>query len=110
MVGSSIYTERRTREVVDGLYDAYFAGDPQGMLATMSPNVHMRFLGRGTFVGIEAATRSFAEEQELKLGKVAQPLRAALTGRTVSPGVFEVMVLLGRNEALARLSDQAENA
>lgn len=56
---------------------------------------------------IDAAARSFAEEKGLKLGKVAQPLRAALTGRTVSPGVFEVMVLIGKDETLARLSDQA---
>jgi glutamyl-tRNA synthetase len=38
---------------------------------------------------------------------VAQPLRAALTGRTVSPGIFEVMVLIGKAESLARISDQA---
>ena len=50
--------------------------------------------------------RVFAEERELKLGKVAQPLRAALTGRTVSPGVFEVMALIGQEETCARLSDQ----
>ncbi|WP_417308743.1 glutamate--tRNA ligase [Devosia sp.] len=56
---------------------------------------------------IDAAARSFAEAQGLKLGKVAQPLRAALTGRTVSPGIFEVMVLIGREETLARLADQA---
>jgi glutamyl-tRNA synthetase len=42
----------------------------------------------------------------VKLGKVAQPLRAALTGRTISPGIFEVMVLIGRTESLARLGDQ----
>jgi glutamyl-tRNA synthetase len=52
--------------------------------------------------------RKLADEQGLKLGKLAQPLRAALTGRTVSPGIFEVMVLIGREESLARLSDQAE--
>jgi glutamyl-tRNA synthetase len=56
---------------------------------------------------IDAAARAFAEERGLKLGKVAQPLRAALTGRTVSPGIFEVMVLIGREETLARLLDQA---
>src|SRR5690606_13662625 len=56
---------------------------------------------------IDAAARSFAEAKGLKLGKVAQPLRAALTGRTVSPGIFEVMVLIGRDETLARLQDQA---
>ncbi|MCB1517512.1 MAG: glutamate--tRNA ligase [Hyphomicrobiaceae bacterium] len=57
---------------------------------------------------IGALIRSFAEEKELKLGKVAQPLRVALTGQTVSPGVFEVMQLLGKPESLARLSDQAK--
>lgn len=56
---------------------------------------------------IEAAVRSFAEETGAKLGKIAQPLRAALTGRTVSPPVFDVMAVLGRDEALARLKDQA---
>jgi glutamyl-tRNA synthetase len=56
---------------------------------------------------IDAAARAFAEARGLKLGKVAQPLRAALTGRTVSPGIFEVMVLIGREETLARLGDQA---
>ncbi len=59
---------------------------------------------------ISDRVRSFAEERELKLGKVAQPLRAALTGRTVSPGVFEVMELIGREESLARIGDQALSA
>jgi glutamyl-tRNA synthetase len=57
---------------------------------------------------INMAIRAYAESKELKLGKVAQPLRAALTGKTVSPGVFEVMVLIGRQETLARLQDQSE--
>jgi glutamyl-tRNA synthetase len=56
---------------------------------------------------IDSAARAFADAKGLKLGKVAQPLRAALTGRTVSPGIFEVMVLIGKDETLARLSDQA---
>lgn len=55
----------------------------------------------------EAAVRTYAEAQGLKLGKAAQPLRAALTGRTTSPGVFDVLEVLGRDEALARLADQA---
>jgi glutamyl-tRNA synthetase len=50
--------------------------------------------------------RTFSEETGAKLGKVAQPLRAALTGRTVSPPVFDVMAVLGREEALGRLRDQ----
>jgi glutamyl-tRNA synthetase len=56
---------------------------------------------------LEEAVRDFAERQGLKLGKVAQPMRAALTGRAVSPPVFDVMAVLGREEALARLRDQA---
>jgi glutamyl-tRNA synthetase len=55
----------------------------------------------------EAAMRHFAEQNNLKLGAVAQPLRVALTGRTTSPGIFEVLAVLGRQECLARLKDQA---
>lgn len=54
---------------------------------------------------IEAAIRVHADSQGLKLGKVAQPLRAALTGTTVSPSIFEVMEIFGKQETLARLSD-----
>jgi glutamyl-tRNA synthetase len=56
---------------------------------------------------LEAEVRDFAEAGGLKLGKVAQPLRAALTGRAVSPPVFDVMAVLGRDESLARLKAQA---
>ena len=42
----------------------------------------------------------------MKLGKLAQPLRAALTGRTTSPGIFDVLVLLGKGESLSRIADQ----
>ncbi len=55
----------------------------------------------------EAAIRQFADDQSLKLGKVAQPLRAALCGRTTSPGIFDVLDALGRDESLARLGDIA---
>jgi glutamyl-tRNA synthetase len=56
---------------------------------------------------IEAVVRDFVNTSGLKLGKIAQPLRAALTGSTVSPPVFDVMAVLGRDEALARIRDQA---
>ena len=56
---------------------------------------------------LEAAVRNFAETQGLKLGQAAQPLRAALTGSTASPPIFEVMAVLGRTESLARLADAA---
>ena len=57
---------------------------------------------------IEAAVRTYAESAGAKLGQVAQPLRAALTGRTTSPGIFDVLVLLGRDESLGRIADQAQ--
>ena len=52
------------------------------------------------------AVRGVAEQAGVKLGQVAQPLRAALTGRATSPGIFDVLLLLGREESLARLADQ----
>ena len=55
----------------------------------------------------EEAVRVYAEETGAKLGQVAQPLRAALTGRGTSPGIFDVLAVLGRAESLGRLGDQA---
>jgi glutamyl-tRNA synthetase len=54
----------------------------------------------------EHAVRGFAERHGAKLGAVAQPLRAALTGRTTSPGIFEVLTVLGKAESLGRLADR----
>jgi glutamyl-tRNA synthetase len=56
--------------------------------------------------GTESAVRAFAEANGLKLGKAAQPLRAALTGKSTSPGVFDVLDVLGRDESLMRIEDQ----
>lgn len=55
---------------------------------------------------LDAAVRNFAEHNGIKLGMVAQPLRAALTGRTTSPGIFDVLIALGRAESLGRIADQ----
>jgi glutamyl-tRNA synthetase len=56
---------------------------------------------------IENVVRGFAERAGLKLGQVAQPLRAALTGKATSPPIFDVLAVIGREESLARLRDQA---
>ena len=61
-----------------------------------------------TAAGAEAVVRAYAEEEGAKLGVVAQPLRAALTGRSTSPGIFDVLTVLGREESLGRIADQAE--
>ncbi len=58
---------------------------------------------------LDEAVRVYAEGKGLKLGKVAQPLRAALTGRSTSPGVFDVLEVLGREESLARIQDQMKS-
>jgi len=59
-----------------------------------------------TEANLEATVRQTAEQLDLKLGQVAQPLRAALTGSESSPGLFDVMAILGRTECLARIIDQ----
>ncbi|MPZ10463.1 MAG: glutamate--tRNA ligase [Kiloniellaceae bacterium] len=70
----------------------------------------LSLLPEWTEATIEAAVRAFAEVDNCKLGDAAQPLRAALTGSNVSPGIFEVMVVLGREESLARIADQGSAA
>jgi glutamyl-tRNA synthetase len=56
---------------------------------------------------LEAGLRDFVAAKGIKLGAIAQPLRAALTGSTASPGIFEVMEVLGRDECLGRITDAA---
>lgn len=57
---------------------------------------------------LEGIVRDHAEKAELKLGKIAQPLRAALTGRATSPGVFDVLAVLGKDESIGRIGDQID--
>lgn len=77
--------------------------DGKAVLAEVMPRLGA--LDPFTRESLEDLARVVAEEKALKLGKVAQPLRAALSGSTVSPPIFEVMELLGREETLARLQD-----
>ena len=74
------------------------------LLADLGPR-----LGAGEWQaeGLEERLRACAEAKGVKLGAVAQPLRAALTGSTASPGIFEVMEVLGRDETLGRIADAA---
>ncbi len=59
--------------------------------------------------GLETQLRDFIAAKGVKLGAVAQPLRAALTGSLASPGIFEVMEVLGRDETIGRIEDAAES-
>jgi glutamyl-tRNA synthetase len=81
--------------------------DPEARATLAALLPRLAALPEWSVSALEAAVRAFAEETGAKLGKVAQPLRAALTGRAVSPPVFDVLAVLGRGEALARLTDQA---
>jgi glutamyl-tRNA synthetase len=60
-----------------------------------------------TSTATEAAVRDYALEHGAKLGQIAQPLRAAMTGRATSPGIFDVLAVMGREESLGRIADQA---
>lgn len=85
---------------------ALLTHEAQSLLAA----IHQRLSGEAdwTLEALEANLKAMAGELELGLGKLAQPLRAALTGQTTSPGIFDVLVLLGRDESLARIAAQAD--
>ncbi|MBU2941704.1 glutamate--tRNA ligase [Shimia thalassica] len=74
----------------------------RGILKELTPQLQNASWSRD---GLEAVTNSFAEAKEIKFGKMAGPLRAALAGRSVTPSVFDMMLVLGRDETLARLED-----
>ena len=89
---------------MDDKASALLTPDAKAVIGKALPSFEA--LGDWSATAIEAAVRSFAEQAGLKLGAVAQPLRAALTGRSTSPPIFDVLTVLGRDESLARLRDQ----
>jgi glutamyl-tRNA synthetase len=86
--------------------ESLLAGDAPRLLARIY--AVLTALDEWSAAATEAAVRGVAETAEVKLGQVAQPLRAALTGRATSPGIFDVLVLLGREESLGRIADRME--
>jgi glutamyl-tRNA synthetase len=91
--------EPKAKELLDGGGRAH--------LVALLPRLEA--LGDWNAAASESVVRAYSEEVGAKLGSVAQPLRAALTGRTTSPGVFDVLETLGREESLARLRDQTKD-
>ncbi len=79
---------------------------PESLAALGKAHEALAALAKWDAGSVEATIRDVAESAGLKLGKLAQPLRAALTGRTTSPGIFDVLVLLGRDESLGRIADR----
>ncbi|UIP05704.1 glutamate--tRNA ligase [Erythrobacter sp. SDW2] len=83
-------------------------GDGRAILSKISAALQAE--NDWTIEALEATTKALAESLELGLGRLAQPMRAALTGTTTSPGIFDVLVLLGREESLARINAQVTPA
>jgi glutamyl-tRNA synthetase len=84
---------------------ALLGPDARAQLRTLADKLET--LDPWEVTAVEAAVRDFAAAANLKLGQVAQPLRAALSGATTSPGIFEVAAVLGRSETIARIRDAA---
>lgn len=79
--------------------------DAKARLAALGPK--LAALPEWTAAATEGVVRDLSVELGVKLGDLAQPLRAALTGRSTSPGIFDVLEILGREESLGRIADQS---
>lgn len=76
----------------------------RGILKELTPHLHNARWNREE---LEAVANRFTDEHDMKFGKLAGPLRAALAGRSVTPSVFDMMLVLGQEESIARLNDAA---
>lgn len=90
---------------INGQAQALLTPEAKALIAALLPELETAT--EWTPASVEAVVRPFAERAGQKLGAVAQPLRAALTGRTTSPPIFDVLAVLGKDESLARLRDMA---
>jgi glutamyl-tRNA synthetase len=91
---------------MDQAATALLTADARSLLFAAHRN--LAALANWDAASLETAIREVAEASDVKLGMLAQPLRAVLTGRTTSPGIFDVLALLGRDESLDRIADQME--
>ncbi len=105
LAASAAFLFARRPLTLDAKADALLTSDARALLL----RIHIRLCAESdwTSANLEASLKAMAEELGLGLGKLAQPLRASLTGQATSPGIFDVLVLLGRDESLARIADQA---
>jgi glutamyl-tRNA synthetase len=104
LVDSAYYIFASRPLELDEKAEKLLAGEARDILAKLTPKLAGASEWRSA--ALEDELRAFAEAEGLKLGKVAQPLRAALTGRATSPGVFDVLETLGAEESLARIAEQ----
>jgi glutamyl-tRNA synthetase len=101
LTASAAFLARKIPLTIEPKAQTLLTNDARSMLGRLAP-----FLDKTDFsaAAIDVALREFAMSENLKLGQVAQPLRAALTGSTMSPGIDETAAALGREETLARLA------
>jgi len=102
---SASYLWRQRPLDLDAKADKILSDEARAILKDLHPLLSTAENWTGE--ALEVAVKTYAEERDLKLGKVAQPLRAALTGRGTSPGIYDVLVALGKDESLGRIADQA---
>ncbi|WP_020185277.1 glutamate--tRNA ligase [Methylopila sp. 73B] len=105
--GARFLTDARPL-AVEPAAEALLTPEARALLASL--HGRLTALEPWSAAGAEEIVRTLAEEAGVKLGALAQPLRAALTGRKTSPGIFDVLVALGKEESLARIADQASGA
>ncbi len=108
MAESAAFFMRRRPLALDEAATKLVDEAPEGLL-TETAEV-LGAISNWTEQDIDAELRALAERRELKLGKLAQPMRAALTGSKTSPGIFEVIFALGRDEVVGRLDDAVQQS
>lgn len=102
---SASYLWRQRPLQTDEKADKILTDDARTLLGELG--AALKDVSDWTAEALESTVKAYAEQKDLKLGKVAQPLRAALTGRGTSPGIYDVLIALGRQESLDRIQDQA---
>jgi glutamyl-tRNA synthetase len=105
LVGSAAFLWAQRPIAIDEKAKALLGPDARAIIAELLPDLSK--VEPWTAPALEEAVRAYIQRKEIKLGAVAQPLRVALTGRPTSPGIFDVLQVLGREESLARLGDHA---
>jgi glutamyl-tRNA synthetase len=100
LTASSAFLARAVPLPFEPKAEALLTPDNRAMLARLIPALSASDFSSA---GVDAVLRAFATAEEKKLGQVAQPLRAALTGSTMSPGIDATLFALGRDESLSRL-------
>ena len=106
LASNSLFLYKKRPLDLDEKAQVLLDADTRQLLATIHST--LIDLNDWTVQATEERVKAIADAAELGLGKLAQPMRAALTGSTSSPGIFDVLILLGKEESLGRLADQTK--